>query len=316
MAYSTGSVNFDTTQNLYIEGDNLQVLKLLREDYLGKIKMIYIDPPYNTGNDFVYNDRFIINSVEWSDNSGDYDEEGNLLVDPMVKNTEAKGRFHSDWLNMIYPRLKVAKDLLSEDGVIFISIDDNEVRNLKNICDEVFGESNFLNQFVWLNKPEGRQIIVGGAAGTHEYILAYARKSSTLKEFALRAEWLKSIMPSSYKSMNIEVKRDKKSSYITTHELYNGNSKFNEETRRTLVFDLSSKIERIEMAGKTVWDVANNYLLACFDEQVNETAITEIAKRKPQYFVMRDSSLANDHVADNFEQIWELYSKDTERRIL
>lgn len=575
---STGSVNFDTTQNLYIEGDNLQVLKLLREDYLGKIKMIYIDPPYNTGNDFVYDDDFNQDTDFYKQNSGQTDTGGNRLV----ANVESNGRFHTDWLNMIYPRLKVAKDLLSNDGVIFISIDDNEIRNLKIICDEVFGEKNFVNQFVWINKPEGRQIIGGGAAGTHEYILVYARNFSSLSEFSLRAEWLKSIMPSSYKGMNIEVKNDEKGSYITTHELYNGNSKFNEETRPTLVFDvyyresdsdiivedvspnhlhegytkitphknadgthlyhayrwsrekilreredlefvksggtykiytkrrdfditnvrdlvtdintnsgsqdikdleikgfsypkpvnllrlfinlattsineegnriienatildffsgsattahavmqlnaedggkrkfimvqlpeetdeksearkagykniceigkerirragkkikensplttqdldtgfrvlkldssnmedvyympvefkeaelfednikpdrteedllfqtmidlgieLSAKIEQAEIVGKTVWNVADGYLLACFDENVNETTITEIAKQHPYYFVMRDASLANDQVADNFEQIFEHYSKDTIRKIL
>ena len=130
------SVDFDNTQNLYIEGDNLQVLKLLRENYLGKVKMIYIDPPYNTGNDFVYNDDFAQAAGEYVHNSGQEDEEGNRLV----ANTESNGRFHTDWLNMIYPRLKVAKDLLSEDGVIFISIDDNEVDNLRKITDEIFGE--------------------------------------------------------------------------------------------------------------------------------------------------------------------------------
>ena len=123
------SVDFDNTQNLYIEGDNLEVLKLLRENYLGKVKMIYIDPPYNTGNDFVYNDDFAQTAGDYVHNSGQEDEEGNRLV----ANTESNGRFHTDWLNMIYPRLKVAKDLLSEDGVIFISIDDNEVENLKNM---------------------------------------------------------------------------------------------------------------------------------------------------------------------------------------
>lgn len=228
------SVDFDTTNNLYIEGDNLQVLKLLRENYLGKIKMIYIDPPYNTGNDFVYRDSFSIESAEYKQNSGQYDEDGNQLV----HNTESNGRFHTDWLNMIYPRLKVARDLLTEDGIIFISIDDNEVRNLKNICDEIFGESNFINQLIWINKPEGRQIVGGGAAGTHEYILVYARNSFLIKAFSLEAEWLKNIMPSSYKRMDVEVKTDKKGSYITTHELYNGNSKFNEETRPTLIFDI------------------------------------------------------------------------------
>lgn len=134
------SVDFDNTENLYIEGDNLDVLKLLRETYLGKVKMIYIDPPYNTGNDFVYEDDFAMSADDYAEVSGQYDEQGNRLV----VNTESNGRFHTDWLNMIYPRLKVARDLLSDDGVIFISIDDNELHNLMKICDEIFGESNFV----------------------------------------------------------------------------------------------------------------------------------------------------------------------------
>ena len=142
------SVDFDSTENLYIEGDNLEVLKLLRENYLGKVKMIYIDPPYNTGNDFVYNDDFAKGLGEFNAQSGLFDEEGHRMADPMVQNTESNGRFHTDWLNMIYPRLKVAKDLLSDDGVIFISIGDEEVRNMKIICDEVFGERNFAAQFL------------------------------------------------------------------------------------------------------------------------------------------------------------------------
>lgn len=139
------SVDFDTTENLYIEGDNLEVLKLLQETYLGKIKMIYIDPPYNTGNDFVYEDDFAQSTDEYLANSGQYDDEGNRLV----KNVDTNGRFHTDWLNMIYPRLKLAKDLLSDDGVIFISIDDNEQENLKKCCDEIFGCQNFIAQLVW-----------------------------------------------------------------------------------------------------------------------------------------------------------------------
>ena len=138
---STGSVDFDTTENLYIEGDNLEVLKLLQETYLGKIKMIYIDPPYNTGSDFVYEDDFAQSTDEYLANSGQFDEEGNR----MVQNTESNGRFHTDWLNMIYPRLKLAKDLLADDGVIFISIDDNECENLKKCCDEIFGSENYIN---------------------------------------------------------------------------------------------------------------------------------------------------------------------------
>ena len=139
------SVNFDTTQNLYIEGDNLDVLKLLRETYLGKVKMIYIDPPYNTGHDFVYNDDFSETIEEYAERSNDYDSQGNRLV----QNTESNGRFHTDWLNMIYPRLKVAKDLLADDGVIFISIDYKEVDNLKKICDEIFGAKCFITNCIW-----------------------------------------------------------------------------------------------------------------------------------------------------------------------
>lgn len=135
------SVNFDTTENLYIEGDNLEVLKLLQETYLGKIKMIYIDPPYNTGNDFVYEDDFAQSTDEYLANSGQFDEEGNR----MVQNTESNGRFHTDWLNMMYTRIRVAKDLLTDDGLIFISIDDYEVENLRKLCNEIFGESNFVN---------------------------------------------------------------------------------------------------------------------------------------------------------------------------
>ena len=164
------SVDFDNTHNLYIEGDNLQVLKLLRENYLGKVKMIYIDPPYNTGNDFVYNDDFSQTTGEYMHNSGQEDEEGNRLV----VNAESNGRFHTDWLNMIYPRLKVAKDLLSEDGVIFISIDDHEQENLKKVCDEVFGFHNFIAQLVWERayspKNDARFI-----SNSHDYILMFAK---------------------------------------------------------------------------------------------------------------------------------------------
>lgn len=173
------SADFDHTQNLYIEGDNLEVLKIIRETYLGKVKIIYIDPPYNTGNDFVYNDDFSQDADEYRENSGQLDEEGNRLV----QNTESNGRFHTDWLNMIYPRLKVAKDLLSEDGVIFISIDDNEVENLRKICDEIFGQHNFIACFAWINslKDEIDEDIkfAGSNLGTlkkaHEYICAYGK---------------------------------------------------------------------------------------------------------------------------------------------
>lgn len=169
------SVNFDTTENLYIEGDNLDVLKLLQETYLGRVKMIYIDPPYNTGNDFVYEDDFAQSTGEYLANSGQYDEEGNRLV----QNNESNGRFHTDWLNMIYPRLKLAKDLLSDDGLIFISIDDNEIHNIRKVCDEVFGKANFIDCVIWKKR-------YGGGAkekyliSLHEYILVYAKNESLL----------------------------------------------------------------------------------------------------------------------------------------
>ena len=164
------SVDFDTTQNLYIEGDNLDVLKCLKETYLHKVKMIYIDPPYNTGNDFVYEDDFAESASEYLANSGQFDEQGNRLV----TNTESNGRFHTDWLNMIYPRLKVARDLLTEDGVIFISIDDNEAKNLKNITDEVFGERNFLAQVVW-ERAFSPINLMKHFSPSHDYVLCYAK---------------------------------------------------------------------------------------------------------------------------------------------
>ena len=535
------SVDFDNTQNLYIEGDNLQVLKLLRENYLGKVKMIYIDPPYNTGNDFVYNDDFSQSTGEYMHNSGQEDEEGNRLV----VNAESNGRFHTDWLNMIYPRLKVAKDLLSNDGVIFISIDDNEAKNLKNVADEVFGEHNFLAQVVW-ERAYSPINLMKHFSPSHDYVLVYARnldcavckgipRSAEANERYLnpdndpRGVWKSSDLsvgpavesniypittpsgrvvtpPSGYswrlsKSKFEEYVRDnriwfgsdgnnvpsikrflselrkqgitpmtfwryeevghsqdatqklarlfdgkkffdypkpvelikrciaiytdsdsyvldffsgsattahavmqlntedggkrkfimvqlaeatdekseaykagfkniceigkerirragkkiKEESPLTTQDLDTGfrvlkldssnmqdvyytPSEFNEQklfddnikpdrlgndgedllfqTMIELGIELSAKTEKLSIAGKAVWSVSDGYLMACFDEEVNETTITEIARQQPYYFVMRDSSLANDQVADNFEQIWEEYSKDTVRRIL
>ena len=167
------SVDFDTTENLYIEGDNLDALKLLQETYLGKVKMIYIDPPYNTGNDFVYEDDFARSTSEYLANSGQFDEEGNRLV----QNTESNGRFHTDWLNMMYPRLKLAKDLLTDDGVIFISIDDNEVENLKKVCNEVFGSANYIATFPW-RKRTAKSDVPFGVSQDYEWIGAYAKTQS------------------------------------------------------------------------------------------------------------------------------------------
>ena len=174
------SVDFDNTENLYIEGDNLEVLKLLQETYLGKIKMIYIDPPYNTGNDsFVYDDDFAQNTEEYLANSGQFDEEGNRLV----TNTESNGRFHTDWLNMIYPRLKIAKDLLSDDGAVLISIDDNEIDNLKKICDEIMGAACYVGCITWNKRvPKNDNKGIGNIS---EYILVYVKYSAFTRQFVM-----------------------------------------------------------------------------------------------------------------------------------
>ena len=561
------SVDFDNTENLYIEGDNLDVLKLLQETYLGKIKMIYIDPPYNTGKDFVYADNFAQNTNEYILTSGQLDEDGNRLV----TNTEGNGRFHTDWLNMIYPRLKMAKDLLSDDGVIFISIDDNEVENLKKICDEIFGAINHLVALIW-NKQHSQQ--QGIFKRYHETVLVYAKNASNignimcgegiieagamkkiskanpesefkfpagtrfdapdgtefsgtfgdaekvtvvsgrmiakdgklLEDVTLSAGWTQknqmrdyfdgkevidskgqmvtefyfnstgkikctkvreSITPPSVLPMYGTVSEQSKKlaellngyffdtpkpvnmimdfckwfssnddiildffsgSATTAHAVMKlnaedgGNRKFimvqlpeetdekseaykagykniceigkerirragqkirNEElgvrngndnsslltpnssldigfrvlkldstnmkdvyynpadyelnlfdtladnikedrTPEDLLFQvmldlgvlLSSKIEESTISGKKVFNVADGFLYACFDENVTEDVITEIAKKNPYYFVMRDSSMANDSVATNFEQIFATYSPDTVRKVL
>ena len=605
------SVDFDNTQNLYIEGDNLEVLKLLRENYLGKVKMIYIDPPYNTGNDFVYNDDFAQTAGDYVHNSGQEDEEGNRLV----ANTESNGRFHTDWLNMIYPRLKVAKDLLSADGAIFVSIDDNEICNLLKILNEIYGEHNFVADISWQKTYSPKNNNTGVSAEV-EHIVVYSKypnwtpnrlnrtkqmdslysnpdndrcdwtsadafapgavthqgmvyavqnpfngeliyptkgrcwcreqrivfesiskwakyKLVDLHDEGMRAEicgisredvrkevagiildetleearkhaselYAKGPWPLFYFTKggegrvrrkaylddmdgkivtnlwqydevghNDEAKKELKSLFsgnapfdtpkptrlvkrildiatkndslvldffsgsATTaqatmeknaedfgqrrfilvqlneecnvanysnlceigkerirrsgkkikdnldrkanpstipsnpslfdeekscpklselsskldigfrvlkldssnmQDVYYSPEQFNEDllfednikhdrTDEDLLFqamielgiELSAKIEKREIAGKTVWSVADNYLMACFDKDVNETAITEIARQHPYYFVLRDASLATDNVADNFEQIWEEYSKETVRKII
>ena len=547
------SVDFDNTENLYIEGDNLEILKLLQETYLGKVKMIYIDPPYNTGNDFVYSDNFAQNISEYINSSGQFNEDGNRLV----KNLDSNGRFHTNWLNMIYPRLKVAKDLLCDNGVIFISIDDSESKNLKHICDEIFGAGNFVAQLIWQNKKGGgndsKYIAI-----EHEYILVYARNIENLHDFyeaysqdyikrykekddkgrffwdtfkrksgkqyysitcpdgtVLQYDedgnpisWLRSrarfesdvkigdvriikinekwsvqfkqripqgktprsifttesvisdqgttstgaadvydyfkkdvfsnpkpvtlvnflisfiledddiildffsgsgttaeaimranIAGNKYRYILIQLQENidamlnsssanarriaenavsvlddlQKPHTITElakERIRRAAKKIAEEhpdakfdggfrvlkcdssnmkdvyynpdqyepslfsklkdnikedrTSEDLLFQvmldlgvlLSGKIEETTIAGKNVFNVEDNYLIACFDEDITEETITAIAKQKPYYFVMRDSSLANDSVATNFEQIFAAYSPDTVRKIL
>lgn len=540
------SVDFDTTENLYIEGDNLEVLKLLQETYLGKIKMIYIDPPYNTGNDFVYEDDFAQSTDEYLANSGQYDEDGNR----MVQNTESNGRFHTDWLNMIYPRLKLAKDLLAEDGIIFVSIDEHESHNMRKICDEIFGAENFISQIVWEkrytrsnnakrfttltepiicyvksitsvtdikekrsdkadsiysnpdNDPRGawtsvsyvnpatkeqrpnlvypilnpitgvvvehptnawkyekstydkhvqenrlywgkagentyprlkkflsemdggmvpvdlwRQedtgttdqgskelesllgrkifdfpkpqslvkriisLILNGDDGKNNIILDFFSGSATTAHavMQLNAEdggHRKFIMvqlpeatdekseayKAGYKTIceigkerirragakikeeagltapNLDVGfRVLKCDTSNMKEVYYNPAEYEaslfsslednikeDRTPEDLLFQvmldlgvlLSSKIEGTTIAGKKVFNVEDNYLIACFDSNVTEETIKAIAKQKPYYFVMRDSSMANDSVATNFDQIFATYSPDTVRKVL
>ena len=546
------SVDFDNTQNLYIEGDNLDVLKVLRETYLGKVKMIYIDPPYNTGNDFVYNDSRKEGLSSFENHNGLYDEDGMIQLQGYERNTESNGRFHTDWLNMIYPRLKVARDLLMEDGVILISIDDCEQEHIKAICDEIYGSRNRISTFVW-NCSTAGGIRPKHVSKTHEYIFVYAKNidnipilwaplsegaqkmynekdengifrskefvfknsstnenqkywitcpdgtkvkpragyiyrfvpetfeeaktnnlvlfkkttssSSLVDENGLPAKWNifikkyfgdglgcpSSLLPKDIISMynkgtqdvqdlfdgnrvfenvkpeslvyyftrvftakedicldffsgsattahavmklnaedggnrkfimvQLPEKTDEKSEaykagykniceigkerirragkkikeeiglsaqnldtgfrvlkldssnmedvYYTPQEfelqsLFNENVKA-DRTNEDLLFqvmldlgiELSAKIDSKQIAGKNVHFVDDNYLVACFDRDVNESTITEIAKLQPIYFVMRDASAANDNVIDNFEQIFKHYSPDTNCRII
>ncbi|SEM97304.1 adenine-specific DNA-methyltransferase [Ligilactobacillus sp. WC1T17] len=525
------------SENIYIEGDNLDALKLLQETYLGKVKMIYIDPPYNTGNDFIYEDDFAQDASEYADNSGQTDEEGNRLV----QNSESNGRYHTDWLNMIYPRLRIARDFLADDGVIFISIDDNEQENLKKVCDEIFGSNNFLAQVVW-ERAYAPINLKKNFSVSHDYILVYGKNSSLIQTNGIartnesdnryqnpdndpRGPWSSSdisvgpaikeniypittpsgrvVEPPAGRSWSLSrqafrerlqdnriwfgsdgngvprIKRFKSElrktgitpmtvwdyrevghsqsatqdlqklmggkkyfdypkpvpliqrciqlyseensivmdffagSATTAHAVMQQNSedgekrqyilvqipeltdpkrdayqdgykticdigeerirragkKIKEETGADIDYGfrcfkvdssnmkdvyytpadigqlsldglednikedrtpedlliqvmldlgilLSSDTETQEIAGKKVFSVADGYLLACFDKNVTEETVTEIAKKKPFYAVFRDSSMANDSVAANFEQIFETYSPETVRKVL
>ncbi len=229
------SVNWDTTENLYIEGDNLEVLKLLQESYLGKVKMIYIDPPYNTGNDFIYRDDFAMSGEAYREEAGQVDEE---TGERLFKNTDTNGRFHSDWCSMMYSRLLLSRNLLSQDGIIFISIDDNEVHSLRKICDEVFGSSNYLNQFAWVSNITGRQIAGRGAAKTWESVLVYCKDSASSFGLTVDITFAKEKMPDSYKGFNKDIRTDSRGAFAVGDTLYNHNRKFNEETRPNLVFSI------------------------------------------------------------------------------
>ena len=205
------------SENIYIEGDNLEALKILRETYLGKVKMIYIDPPYNTGKDFIYKDNRTQKAADYVDNSGQKDEEGNRLV----QNTESNGRFHTDWLNMMYPRLKLAKDLLTDDGVIFISIDDNEQENLRKICDEVLGEKNFIAQIIW-EKVHTRKNSAINFSSSHEYIMCYAKikRSNSNDIVGFKRNLLPRENTDAYSNPDNDPKGPWKADPITAHNPY------------------------------------------------------------------------------------------------
>ena len=211
------SKDWDTTENLYIEGDNLDVLKLLQESYLNKVKMVYIDPPYNTGSDFIYRNNFSQSREDYAEESGEYDEEGGRLF----HNTETNGRFHSDWCSMIYPRLVLARNMLRDDGVIIISIDDNEEENLKKICDEVFGESNFLGLFIINSTPNARDY--GHIGKMHEFALFYAKNAFTTQT---------NMLPVLDKTFKYTDKRGG----FNIHPLYNSNEAFTKNNRPNLYY--------------------------------------------------------------------------------
>lgn len=244
------SVNFDETKNLYIEGDNLEVLKLLQTAYYNKIKMIYIDPPYNTGNDFVYEDDF-------ADPMARYKE---VTQQTTKSNAETMGRFHTNWLNMMYPRLRLAANLLREDGVIFISIDDNEVTNLKKLCDEIFGEENFINQFIWINNITGRQISGKGAAKTYEFVLAYARNISEIGSFSVNIDFAKKTMPDTYKGFKKDIRTDERGEFAIGDTLYNHNRIFNEETRPNLVFSIFYNVDTGDITTGDIGEKKDGYV--------------------------------------------------------
>lgn len=225
------SVDWDTTKNLMIEGDNLEVLKLLQKSYAGKVKLIYIDPPYNTGKDFVYRDDYRDNMRNYLAVTGQVDGE-----QPLSSNLETSGRFHTEWLNMMYPRLRLARELLARDGVGFVSIDGGEASRCSLLLEEIFGEENVLATMSWVSNLKGRQISDGGPVGTHEYIICFARDARRICQFRANHAELRKIMPTIYKGKTYKIKEDVLGPYVTKNQLYNTNSKFNESTAPTMVF--------------------------------------------------------------------------------
>ena len=362
------SVNWDTTQNIYIEGDNLEALKLMRETYAGKVKLIYIDHPYNTGHDFIYDDDFVQTYEEYDSQSGEYDGEGGRLV----ANPDSNGRFHSDWCSMMYPRLLLARDLLSDDGVIFISIDDNEQVNLRRICDEIFGESSMVT--------DGSAIICdffsGSATTAHAVIQqnledggyrkfllvqlpescsndASAQKNGfsticDIGEERIRRAGKKIVEEVEVANAQLKLGEDPKpvpdigfrvfsidsSNFLDTYSEPGEQTQASllslvdnlkeDRTPEDLLFQVlptfripySARVEKMDVAGATCFNVNDGQLIACFDMPVSTDAIEKIAQMKPIYAVFRDASFASDSDAANFEELFKTYSPDTVRRVI
>lgn len=297
------SLHFDAAQNVFVEGDNLEVLKILQKSYNDRVKLIYIDPPYNTGNDFVYKDDFSDGLRGYLEYTGQIDIQGNRLS----ANVDFAGRRHSRWLAMMYPRLVLARNLLTQDGVIFVSIDDNEVAALRLLLDEVFGSENFLGTFVWVSNIKGRQISGAGPAGTKEYLHAYARNIDEVGAFRASASFLKGLMPTVYKGFNYKTKSDDRGPYVLKNELYNTNSAFNEATRPNLVFDIYYNADTGEVKTEPVSDL-----------HVHEGFVKIAPKRNNngvnKYHAFRWSRLKVEAESDDLDFIesssgWRVYTK-------
>jgi adenine-specific DNA-methyltransferase len=225
------SVEWRTTRNLFIEGDNLECLKVLKSSLSKQVDVIYIDPPYNTGNDFVYPDDFSDRIRHYLELTGQVENGAHASTNP-----DSSGRFHTNWLNMMYPRLRLARDLLKPTGVGFVSLDGNEMANCRTILADLFGEENVVATFAWASNLKGRQIADGGPVGTHEYILCFAKDASQLQQFRGSGSELRDLMPAVYKGTAYDVEHDAKGAFVVKNELYNTNSKFNERTAPTMVF--------------------------------------------------------------------------------
>lgn len=329
------SRNWDATENLYIEGDNLEVLKILQESYLGKVKMIYIDPPYNTGHDFIYRDDFGMSREEWSEKSGELSEDG----DRLFENTESNGRFHSDWCSMTYSRLMLARNLLTEDGVVFISLDDGEIENLREICNEVFGEQNFLAQCV-RKRRDSQANLSKNISPIHEYVVLYAKSNGNLlNKISAHINERDYKNPDNdprgpYKTIGFRVFRVDESNMKNVYyhpeevtQLMLGETVSNIKEDRTdldllyaCLLDWGVEINlshtSTQVAGCTVHNVDNGALAACFDKAVPRAVVEYIANLQPLRAVFRDSAFATDAEKINVTEIFKNLSPDTKVKVI